>query len=170
MFRLLLDSGGRSYPFAVTFAENLTRERARRGITQVQLAEWLGVKQAQISSWERGRRLPEADSIERIAAALSRVEPPCLPATLLAGVLTDYDRLRGSVEPTPATPAAPSRLSSRARRLLRVFEQTNAEGQRHAIRSVLAFHKAFPLDASQQSDEQFDGRTAEKGRRVRGRP
>lgn len=90
-------------PVVRTFGDNLARERKRRGITQVQLAEWLAVKQAQVSAWEKGRRLPSAGSIERIAKALSRVTP-CPAADLLAGVLTEYDRLRGSTVPLAPAP------------------------------------------------------------------
>lgn len=83
-----------------TVGGNLTAERERRGLTQAALAAALGKSQGQVSGWEKGRRFPEAQTITRIAAALSKHGPPCSPKELLAGVVTPYDALRGSTTPT----------------------------------------------------------------------
>lgn len=40
--------------------------RAKKNITQAQLAKVLGVKQNVISSWERGRSVPRPDMMQRI--------------------------------------------------------------------------------------------------------
>jgi Zn-dependent peptidase ImmA (M78 family)/DNA-binding XRE family transcriptional regulator len=58
-------------PYAVTLA------RRAKGISQVELAELVGVSQAAVSHWEKGSRIPEEDAIERIGSALD-----VLPLTL----------------------------------------------------------------------------------------
>ena len=40
--------------------------RAKKNITQAQLAKVLGVKQNVVSSWERGRSVPRPDMMQRI--------------------------------------------------------------------------------------------------------
>ena len=47
----------------------LRKIRTRRGLTQVQLAERLGVPQTTLSQWERGAS-PNCEMIRRIAAVL----------------------------------------------------------------------------------------------------
>lgn len=44
--------------------------RKHRGITQVQLAEIIGVEQSTISQWETGRAQPSLKIAAKIAAAL----------------------------------------------------------------------------------------------------
>ena len=44
--------------------------RKKAGLTQVQLAELLGVSQANISTWEKGKAFPSADKLPNIAEVL----------------------------------------------------------------------------------------------------
>ena len=44
--------------------------RLRVGLTQVQLAEIVGVSQANVSAWELGQSDPSTDTVRKIAAAL----------------------------------------------------------------------------------------------------
>lgn len=50
------------------FADRLARERRRRGLTQEQVAEHLGVTKAAVSKWERGASLPDMGQMPRIAS------------------------------------------------------------------------------------------------------
>lgn len=45
--------------------------RKKRGLTQKQLAELLGVKQSNISRWESGVYLPNAATLKKMADALN---------------------------------------------------------------------------------------------------
>jgi len=49
-------------------AENLTRLRHEKGITQEKLADFLGVSKASVSKWETGQSLPDIAQLPRLAA------------------------------------------------------------------------------------------------------
>ena len=49
---------------------NIKKMRERKGLTQVALAEIIGVPQSTIASWETDRALPRADKLPIIAKAL----------------------------------------------------------------------------------------------------
>lgn len=53
-----------------TFGENLAYERKVAGLTQKQLADKMGIKQQQLSRWERNQIEPTVSSIVAIAKAL----------------------------------------------------------------------------------------------------
>jgi DNA-binding transcriptional regulator YiaG len=52
--------------------------RQHLGLTQQELARWLGLSEATVSLWEAGRRRPRgpAHRLLRLIAELSRQEPP----------------------------------------------------------------------------------------------
>lgn len=79
-----------------TVGDNLRRLRLQRGWTQAQLARRLGTTSSYAAQLERRVDTVSPKAITQIAKAL-RIEP----GELLAGVITEYDRLRGAVEPTP---------------------------------------------------------------------
>jgi transcriptional regulator with XRE-family HTH domain len=140
---LLAGPGGAQYsPGVRTFGANLKDERERLEISQETLAQRLGVRQAQVSAWEKGRRRPNAASVLRIAEALG-----CAPAELLTGVVTDLDALRGVVSTAPRTRTP--RLTRDEKKLLREFRKMNEKGQRLAIDQVARLAPAFPLPPSQ---------------------
>lgn len=53
-----------------TFGENLKNERKLCGLTQTQLADRLGIKQQQLSEWERDKVEPTLYNILAIIRAL----------------------------------------------------------------------------------------------------
>lgn len=53
-----------------SFGENLKYERKIAGLTQQQLADKMGIKQQQLSRWERDEIEPAVSSIVAIAKAL----------------------------------------------------------------------------------------------------
>ena len=53
-----------------SFGENLKYERKIAGLTQQQLADKMGIKQQQLSRWERDEIKPAVSSIVAIAKAL----------------------------------------------------------------------------------------------------
>jgi len=61
------------------FCRNLRRRMAACGVTQVELAERLGIAQPSVSAIIRGRREPGLGVIDRVAQALD-----CSPQSLLA--------------------------------------------------------------------------------------
>jgi len=52
------------------FHRNLLRLRTNRGLTQIQLAEAIGVTQSRISEWERDKGEPNLAQLHRLADAL----------------------------------------------------------------------------------------------------
>lgn len=57
--------------FFVALGERITQSRKARGITQVQLAETLGVSQQTIQAYEVGRRRIQVSALPVVARALS---------------------------------------------------------------------------------------------------
>ena len=47
--------------------DNLKKERLKNGLTQAQVAERLGVSQAQYARWENGGRNPKYETIQKLA-------------------------------------------------------------------------------------------------------
>jgi transcriptional regulator with XRE-family HTH domain len=45
--------------------------RIKRGLTQKQLADRLGVKQQNVSDWERGERSPSVKNLKKLADVLN---------------------------------------------------------------------------------------------------
>ncbi len=66
---------------AVSFAQNLRRQRSRCHMTQTGLAAKAGISASYVSMLERGERSPPLETVECLADAL-RVDP----VTLLASV------------------------------------------------------------------------------------
>ena len=54
----------------MTIAESIKRARAEKGLTQAELAEKLNVRQATISSWEKGVATPRETAFQALANAL----------------------------------------------------------------------------------------------------
>ena len=54
----------------MTIAESIKRARAEKGLTQAELAEKLNVRQATISSWEKGVATPRETAFAALADAL----------------------------------------------------------------------------------------------------
>jgi len=65
---------------AKTLSERLKIARKRAGLTQVRLAEKLGITYPTVNRYERGHRIPDADLLARIAEILD-----CDPGWLLSG-------------------------------------------------------------------------------------
>ncbi len=49
----------------------IKKMRIKRGLTQGQLAELLGVKQSHVSRWESGVYLPNATTLKKLAEVLN---------------------------------------------------------------------------------------------------
>lgn len=56
----------------------IVQKRNAKGLTQVQLAEKIGVSQKSLMRWEKGQRLPDADAVESLCAALNITLPELL--------------------------------------------------------------------------------------------
>lgn len=88
-----------------TFGGNVKRLRESRvpRITQEELASALELERnAQISTWETSEILPRPDTIVSVAEAFSKLlGREVQPRELLAGVITEYDKLRGINESDP---------------------------------------------------------------------
>lgn len=63
--------------FKMTVGENIRRIRISKGLTQKELADILGVSEANIRAYEKGRRNPKPSSLKKFADALG-VNPEVL--------------------------------------------------------------------------------------------
>ena len=52
----------------ITLARTIAEKRHERGITQEQLAEFIGVTKASVSKWETGQSLPDLALLPGLAA------------------------------------------------------------------------------------------------------
>lgn len=77
-----------------TVGKNIARIRKARGVSQVELAERLEIKQPSMWKFEHGKGLPELETLFRVAKAL-----PCTIDELIEGIDPDYDAIRGRIEP-----------------------------------------------------------------------
>jgi transcriptional regulator with XRE-family HTH domain len=64
----------------VGYQEQLKTLRKKRGLSQAQLAELVGVEQPTIQRWESGSRMPDLDNLQMLARALGTT-----PGSLLDG-------------------------------------------------------------------------------------
>ena len=143
----------------------MRREREAKGLTLEKLAERLGLKRAApLSTLERSSHVPKAETIREYAAALG-----CSPADLLAGVMTEYDVLRGTAAPTTATAPQPEKLTPIEKRALMLLRMTAAEGQRDAVRSLALHARAFPAEPSRVPTARTDQKPSASSRKERGR-
>lgn len=70
-------------------------QRLRRGLTQLRLAEQIGVSDKTVSKWERGCGAPDIELLPALSAALG-----IDTAALLSGALTENDRSNGNLRRT----------------------------------------------------------------------
>ena len=76
----------------ISFGESLRRSRIKRGFSQQQIANKLGVERSTVSNWEADRRIPDIDMIVRLAKCLeissnellsASAEDPCTPNVIM---------------------------------------------------------------------------------------
>lgn len=72
---------------------NIRAARIRRGLTQRELAECVGVNRSTVSAWEQGRSVPRYDHIDALALALY-----CSIDTLRFGAGNTSGRMRRSAK------------------------------------------------------------------------
>jgi transcriptional regulator with XRE-family HTH domain len=148
-----------------TFGGNMRREREMRGLTLEEVARRLGLQRpSNLSTLERSSHVPKADTIKEYAAAIG-----CEPAALLAGVLTEYDILRGAAVPTTPILLSGQQLRPFEIRALRVLRRMSVAGQRIAVSRLSGVAAAFPIDGSQESAERNHGTHAGKASKGRGK-
>lgn len=103
-----------------TLGEALRSRRIERGLTQQELSQMIGVRQATISSWENGHTGPRKRQLEQLEAVLGALAGP-IP---LSSALQDTTTLVRLVDELAAMP--PSRLDSSERMLLQLLDTTHS--------------------------------------------
>lgn len=99
--------------------DRLARIRRDRGFSQADLAEKLGVTQANVSDYERGRYVPNADTIVQLAQILG----------------VSADQLLGLKPSKTNGPRPPRRVAKR----LEQIDKLPAERQRALLTTIDAF-------------------------------
>lgn len=106
----------------MTIGENISRRRKEMNMTQVKLAEELGVSFQAVSSWERNEYTPETAKLQQLAQVLQ----------------TTIAALMGETEDTISFAVAPERLFSEEHMYTQVKAAANAHG-------LLQTGKALPF-------------------------
>lgn len=106
-----------------TIAKNIRKYRKLKGMTQVQLAEALGLQQYNITNYERGTRLPSADKILEIAKVLN------------VGIADIYGQKGTSVEASQVPRTA---HNARTKQMQEVFESLSSTEQRIILKQAKA--------------------------------
>lgn len=75
------------------FSETVETARKRKGLTQPELAERLGLRQQTISKWEKGQARPRSGFVKEVAAELDLSEHDLL---VMAGYLAGDERKSGA--------------------------------------------------------------------------
>lgn len=75
------------------FSETVETARKRKGLTQPELAERLGLRQQTISKWEKGQARPRSGFVKEVAAELDLSEHDLL---VMAGYLAGDKRKSGA--------------------------------------------------------------------------
>lgn len=136
----------------------------RANLTLEQFADRLNVKRSgPLSTLENSRRVPKAATIRRHAAALG-----CTPADLLAGVLTEYDVLRGVSTPTPSVVPERTTMKPIEAKALRLFAASSDTGQKRALGLLDEVRRAFPRKPPPQSKRQSGETSGVKENKGRG--
>lgn len=73
--------------------ENIKKQRKKAGITQMELANRIGVPFQSISQWECGKRNPKYNSVVKIAKAIG-----CNPGEILSQIKTNADHIRAMTD------------------------------------------------------------------------
>ena len=107
----------------MSFASRLRQAREQAGLTQLELAEKLGVTKSAIGNYENGVSSPKWDVLVQIFDVL-HVEPNFLYQDSFSPPVSDSVHL---------TPAQSSLLTSAQTSLLAIFDQLNDEGQDKVI-------------------------------------
>lgn len=69
----------------MNIGDKIKKERAKKNITQKQLAELANTAQSALAAYENGSKTPRLDTLQRIAAALDVPALALLPSDLTAG-------------------------------------------------------------------------------------
>ncbi|WP_200411400.1 helix-turn-helix domain-containing protein [Virgibacillus salexigens] len=77
---------------AVFVGERIKEERKKKGLTQKELGEKIGVKHNTISSYEKGTNAPEQNAIFKIARALNVKVDDLFPSNSQANSADDLQR------------------------------------------------------------------------------
>ena len=121
-----------------TIGENIKKVRKQKHMTQRELAEALGMRDAAISQYENGIVTPPLETLKQLADVL---QVPI--AYLLSGSLypqTVYYDDNGIVDVVPGVPEDVAQLvglsSDNKAQLLEAFDKLNEEGQNKAVERV----------------------------------
>lgn len=113
---------GYALPVA-TFGENVQRIMKDRGITQVKLADRLGLRQPSAWKWEHATGLPQTATLFKLAKALE-----CTVPDLLLGLDVEYDQLLVKLEP------ASKRMEAEPEMIIKDLERKLAEAEQRRQR------------------------------------
>jgi transcriptional regulator with XRE-family HTH domain len=115
-----------------TFGERLARLRKERGYTQVELAEKIGITQALMTDYERGKLRLNAEMICRLAQALD------VSADVLLGIS------KSAAEPRASRGA---RLSLRLVRRIQKIDRLPAPKQKALLQTIDGFLRGVGAQA-----------------------
>lgn len=82
-----------------TFSENLKNARKRKGLTQAEIAEAIGVAKSTYSLYESGKREPDVQKIKQLAEVLNMTGDELLGLEAHTDAYREYLALRHRIGP-----------------------------------------------------------------------
>lgn len=107
-----------------TLGENIKVLRKANGLTQIELAQQLGITQASVTDYETNKKCPALEKIQKMAE--------------LFGVT--LDALMGNSEAPVATKKKSIHKNSRSAQMQKHFETLKSEDQKSALKYVKALN------------------------------
>ena len=149
---------GDNYPVSIQlrFAERMREARKKKGLTQKQLGEMLGVSQSMIGQFESGKHAPRMDTVEKICKALD------LDILADYAIPFDYDAENKAVYIYPQIKEQAKRWNNQRIEaekdiLVQSFLKLNHVGRRKALEAVAdltQIQKYTTQDAEPQNEQE----------------
>lgn len=120
---------------------NLVAAMESAGLTQVQLADELGISKGTVNNWIRGNNSPDVDMVPRICNALN------IPISFL------YAPTASEPAETDGQQIIPSDLSEEAKKIAKDYDNLDDRGK-GAVKAILAYEgKAAPAEPHKEQEQ-----------------
>lgn len=120
---------------------NLVAAMESAGLTQVQLADELGISKGTVNNWIRGNNSPDVDMVPRICNALN------IPISFLYAPTASEPAETGRQQITP------SDLSEEAKKIAKDYDNLDDHGK-GAVKAILAYEgKAAPAEPRKEQEQ-----------------
>jgi len=144
---------------AESVGRNISVLRKKRGITQMELANRLGLSFQAVSNWERGISMPDISNLKLLAEVLGTTTDAILGDERAAKIITDVEE--GKLPPEPIKPeefvaVAPLLEPEQNDKLLGVVEQPLSPEEASQVKPNLAFGGEYDKSDAELAEMFFE--------------